>query len=429
MPSSERFRCLADARRCHDFGATNLQRIAQQFARVRIVVDDEQLQFPMSVHAHFAFADMPSSSRTTLNMEATKSLHDSGPYDGRLLDELLQAGVLMLDGQQRCCFASPRACAYFGASDEAALLAGWDDFRTDLDLPDVTALGVGDPPLQRRSDLRTPSGTRRLRFEVHAVNGGHARYLMLLRDRTAMDGAERAQLMASECAANRHVIASLVHDAKGPLNNLHLTLALLASTIGRMGAAHEQHDALARCQRYLDVMQTEETRLAARLNDIHALTQRTDVIRERVEVGALLRDVARLLRHEARIRDAKLELDVATGPAWAFGDAHQLQLAFLAFCECLVDAARPASVITLRVSADAPSGAPRVHLVGTNVAVPVGVATHLFRIGRTADTDSQSVLAARMIIEAHGGEVALVGDAASGGFTIGLPCVPAATIG
>ena len=86
-------------------------------------------------------------------MEATKSLHDSGPYDGRLLDELLQAGVLMLDGQQRCCFASARACAHFGASDEAALLAGWDDFRTDLGLPDVTALGVGDPPLQRRSDL------------------------------------------------------------------------------------------------------------------------------------------------------------------------------------------------------------------------------------------------------------------------------------
>jgi hypothetical protein len=34
-----------------------------------------------------------------------------------------------------------------------------------------------------------------------------------------------------------------------------------------------------------------------------------------------------------------------------------------------------------------------------------------------------------MIIEAHGGEVALVGDSASGGFMIGLPCVPASTIG
>jgi len=430
MPCAERLGRLAHTCRRHDFRAADLERIAQQFARMRIVVDDEQLQFPVYVRFHLVSAGRAFGSRTALNMQATKLLHDSDPYDGRLLDELLQAGVLMLDGKQRCCFASPRACAHFGASDEAALLASWDELRAGLDLPDVAALGVGDPPLQRRSDLLTPSGTRKLRFEVHAVNGGGARYMMLLRDRTAMDGAERAQVMASECTANRHVIASLVHDAKGPLNNLHLTLALLTSTIGRMNAAHDQQDALARCQRYLDVMQTEETRLAARLNDIHALTQRFDVTCERVDVGVLLRDVARLLRHEARIRDAKLELDVATGPAWTFGDPHQLQLAFLAFCECLVDAARPASVITLRVSADTQSGAPRVRLIGTSVAMPVGVTAHLFRISATPDTDAQAVLAGRMIIEAHGGDVTLVGeDAASGGFAIGLPCAPATTIG
>ena len=143
-------------------------------------------------------------------MEATKSLHDSGPYDGRLLGELLEAGVLMLDQQQRCCFASPRACAHFGASDEAALRNGWDDIRAGLDLTDVAALRVGDPPLQRRSDLRTPSGTRKLRFEVHAVNGGAARYMMLLRERTTMDNADCAQVMASDVSVQH---SSLVTHA------------------------------------------------------------------------------------------------------------------------------------------------------------------------------------------------------------------------
>ena len=362
-------------------------------------------------------------------MEAPKPLHDSGPYDGRLLGELLEAGVLMLDQQQRCCFASPRACAHFGASDESALRNGWDDIRAGLDLTDVAALGVGDPPLQRRSDLRTPSGTRKLRFEVHAVNGGAARYMMLLRERTTMDNADCAQVMASECRANRHVIAGLVHDAKGPLNNLHLTLSLLTSTIARIDTGSDQHDALVRCKRYLDVMQTEEARLAARLNDLHALTERTGAEPERVEVGALLAAVARLLRHEARIRDARLELDVAGAPAWTFGDPRQLQLAFLSFCECLVDAARPASLITLGVGSDTPSDGTRVRIVGTSVTMPVGVTAHLFRIGSAADTDHQAVRAGRMIIEAHGGEVALVSDASSGGFAIGLPGAPATTTG
>ena len=220
-----------------------------------------------------------------------------------------------------------------------------------------------------------------------------------------------------------------MHDAKGPLNNLHLTLSLLTSTIARIDTGSDQHDALVRCKRYLDVMQTEEARLAARLNDLHALTERTDAEPERVEVGALLAAVARLLRHEARIRDARLELDVAGAPAWTFGDPRQLQLAFLSFCECLVDAARPASLITLGVGSDTRSDGTRVRIVGTSVTMPVGVTAHLFRIGSAADTDHQAVRAGRMIIEAHGGEVALVSDASGGGFAIGLPCAPATTTG
>jgi signal transduction histidine kinase len=174
-------------------------------------------------------------------------------------------------------------------------------------------------------------------------------------------------------------------------------------------------------------MQSEETRLTACLNDIHALTQPRDATPERVDVGPLLRDIARLLRHEARIREAKLELDESPAPAWTFGDPHQLHLALLAFCACLVDAARPMSVITLRVGADGATGGTSVRIVATDIAMPVGVTSDFFRISGTASSDFQAVFAGRMIIEAHGGDVSLVGDDGAGsGFAIALPGRPAA---
>jgi len=351
-------------------------------------------------------------------MAATETLHDPGPYDGRLLGDMLQAGVVMLDAERRCRYASPRACAHFGEADEAALVQGWDAIRAALDLDVIAALRAGDPPLQRRCDVSTSSGTRKLRFEVHAVGSGSpARYLMLLRERTLIDGADRARFMASECEANRQVITSLVHDAKGPLNNLHLTLALLASALGRMDASNAPAETLARCHRYVDVMQTEETRLADCLNDIHALARNVNATQERIDVGALLRNIAHVLRHEARLHEAKVQVDVATS-AWTFGDPHQLRLALFAFCACLVEAARPMSVITLRV--DAAGDAVRVRIVATRVAIPAALTAALFRISGIAASDFHGVLAGRTMIEAAGGDVTLVDDGTDAGFAIRL---------
>ena len=356
-------------------------------------------------------------------MADQKTLHESSPYDGRLLGELLQPGVIVLDGQRQCSFASPRACAHFGAADEASLQRQWERIRGNLDLDDLPTLAIGDPPVQRRCDVDTSSGTHKLRYEVHAVgDSGVPQYVMLLRERNLLDGADRAQMLASECEANRHLIAGLVHDAKGPLNNLHLTLALLAAAVGKMEASNDNSNSqlLARCRRYIDVMQTEETRLAACLTDIHQISQPPDDTPDRVDVSSLLRDVGRLLRHEVRIREATLEVDVQQ-PAWTFGNRHRLHLALLAFCACVLEAARPGSTITLRVADGSDIARMRVDIFGSNVALPPAMTRAFFRVGGVAASDYPGVLAGRAIIEAQGGHVALVsrGDATTG-FTLTL---------
>jgi signal transduction histidine kinase len=328
---------------------------------------------------------------------------------------------VVFDDRQRFCYASARACAHFGAADDATLQTQWDDIRGKLDLGDLATLRPGDPPLQRRCDVETPAGTRKLRFELHAVGGASPRYLMLLRERMLIDAADRAQIMASESAANRHLIAGLVHDAKGPLNNLHLTLALLAGAMSRMEASTDPDGMLARCRRYIDVMQTEETRLSGCLNDIHALSLHSDAEPEQLDVSALVRAVARLLRHEARVREARLDIDVPTS-AWTFGDAHRLHLALLAFSACLLDAAPPGALITLRVDDGGGTHDIRIDIMGRDVAIPPAVTAAFFRVSGVAASDFPGVLAGRTIVEAHGGDVAILGDdRIHSGFALTLP--------
>ena len=272
-------------------------------------------------------------------MDTRENLHDSGLRDGRLLAYLLQAGVVVLDGAQRCLLASASACELFDAADESDLRDRWDSIHAALGLSTLAAHGAGDPPLQRRAEFCTATGLRALRYEAHAVaDGGHAHHVLLLRERTRIDRADRAILLASEAQAGRHVLTGLVHEAKGPLNNFYLTLSLLSASLARMEANAAPQTTPAQWSRYLDVLRNEAARLAGCLNDLESLTRLGDTTRERVDLCALSRDVLRVLRHEATMRETTIDLDVPSTPVWIEGDAHALRLALLAFASAVLDA-------------------------------------------------------------------------------------------
>jgi signal transduction histidine kinase len=338
-------------------------------------------------------------------MDSPEALHDSGLRDAGLLSRLLHAGILMLDGAHRCRYASAVACELLGAPDEAALRTGWDDIRVQLPLEEMAGITENDLPLLGRVDVQTAAGPRLLRVEVHAIPGeGH---LMLIRDRARLDDADRVLLSASEAHANRHALAGLVHEAKGPLNNFHLTLALLASALARTGGPAHADATRARWPRYLDVLQTETARLTRCLDDIGALAQPGDPGRVPVDLHAMTHDVMRLLRPEATIRDARIELDGHPSPVHVRGHPRQLQLALLGFTTTLLEATPPGGVISLRVHPAHANVGPRIHVEASPAAIPPALETELFRIGSAADSRYPAAIAGRMIIEAHGGDVSI----------------------
>lgn len=355
---------------------------------------------------------------------APDGLHDSGLQSSRLLARLLPAGVVVLDNAQQCCFASPRACELLGAPGSVSLAAAWPSIRPQLPLAELSARSDADGPLQRRVDLQTPLGTRLLRLEVHRLDdGAETRYVILVRDRRRIDDADHALLLASEAHANRPAFAGLVHEAKGPLNNFQLTLALLVSGLARIESLPGAATISARWRHYFDVLQTEASRLLRCMDDINALARPADTGRQRIDIGASLRDVLRLLHHEATMREVRLELDVPAEPAWVVGDARQLRLALLGFTTCLIDVTESGGAVTLH--ADAPDGAEqRLRIGGSPAALSPAFATTLFAIGGACESPYPATIAGRTIIEAHGGAVTI--DLSSPATPAFVVCMPAA---
>lgn len=349
-------------------------------------------------------------------MGAFEPLHVAGPCDIRLLGELLRAGVVMLDHDQQCCQACPRACSELGAPDEATLRQDWARVRTSLSLERFTELREGGAPLHQPFDIPTTAGTKRLRCEAHAINGCEpSRFMMLVRGRE-FDVADRTQLLASEFIASRHIVTSMLHDANGPLNNVHLALALLASSLAHLEADVDAAT-YARVTRYLDVLQAEEKRLAERLNAIGAYAQPRAPVREPVDITGVLRAIRRLLRHEATLHEAVIDVDAPDAPIAVIADPHQLQLALLHLCTSLIEGARRGAIITLRLH-DADDV--RIDLEATGVTLPEALDADLFRVSCASGSDFAAAIASRMIIEGVGGELTIVRTGTTHGFEVRL---------
>lgn len=350
-------------------------------------------------------------------MNARTVLQESGLPDSRLLARLLQAGTLVLDEHDTLTFASAGACDLLGVDDEAALRAHWSELRAQLRVDRWPRTLPDGDAYHGRADVLTPAGPRAIRFEMHGMaDAGSLHRAVLVRDRARVLATDNALLLASEAQANRHVLTGLVHAAKGPLNNFNLTLALLSAGVARGDALASTPEAAARRTRYIDVLQKEATRLASCIDEIHVLTVRHEPSREPIDLVATSIDCARVLRHGATMREVSLELDVPGQPVMGIGDPQLVRLALLSFTICVLELTPAGGRVAWRVMHDRHTLAPSVAITTSQPVLPRALATALFRLSCMAESDYSGAIAARLIVEAQGGDVILhdAGDGAPG---------------
>ena len=345
-------------------------------------------------------------------MDEASEMQDSGLALSRLLADLLDIGVLLVDEAGICRFANTYARELLDAPNEAVAEAQWSTLRTKIDFRAPHAA-----PVLRTVDLTTARGVRRLRVEAHALRdaGGYA---VLLRDRAAIREADLLPMLATRAQASRAMLAGLVHGASGPLNNFNLTLAILDAGIEPSEGIPRAAAASARLRRHLGVLRSEAAALGQRLDELRALADRRPHDPVRFDVAASMRDVARWLRHEAVMREAAIQAD-ASSPVWIAADREAMTLALVALASRLLDTCGPRSVLRLSALHVEREQHCIVRIDVEPASVSAAFAEELFAIRPM--TPDPAPATARMIVEAQGGTLSFQCDPQQCAVVMSLP--------
>lgn len=357
-------------------------------------------------------------------MDAADPLHDPGLPGARLLARFFQAGIVVIDEHDAPAFASAAACDLLGVANEPALRAAWDDIRDGLRIAEWPRQLPDGSSFRGRADFSGRAGGRSIRFEMHAAAcAGRTYRIAHMRDRERLQATDDALILAAEADANQHVLGGLVHSAKGPLNNFNLTLALLTAAISRVEASEFTPEMLARWKRYAGVLAHESERLALCIDSMHALTLRHEPSRKAIDVCALLRECAHVLRHDATMREIALDIDVPESGVHAIGDPRLVRLALVSLTIALLDCAPQGARVGLRLDA-ATVRTPTIMIAMSEGTTPPGLVADLFRVSGMAECEHFAAAAARLIVEAQGGELSVIGEhPRTPGFVIRIPSI------
>jgi signal transduction histidine kinase len=194
------------------------------------------------------------------------------------------------------------------------------------------------------------------------------------------------------------LVAAVTHDLRQPLTALEMSIAaaqhfLRAPAVQVEGALDSLSDAL-----------TQHARMRQSLQVLDDLTVRRDPLCEPIDPVPLVRDVVTLVESDAMARHTSLDLVVSSPVGPVFGDPALMRQALL---NMLLDALEATSLNPRR---DKP-----VTLTVRNVDDTVEIAVTHFGLRREASEVGDWGLAlVRSVVAAHGGTIALEGDAEAG---------------
>jgi signal transduction histidine kinase len=185
--------------------------------------------------------------------------------------------------------------------------------------------------------------------------------------------------VASRLAAISRISGGVAHEIKNPLNAISLRLDLLRE---RLGAPPEE------LAPEIDILSKEVRRLDRVVKTFLDFTRPVEVKFEQVDLAALAREVADLMRPQARLARIALEFEAADDlPALIRGDADVLKQAILNLVTNALDA-MPSMSNTARIDAEKTASATAnvVSDVTTGVVADLAPAGELhLRVAHTGD--------------------------------------------
>lgn len=267
-------------------------------------------------------------------------------------------------------------------------------------------------------ELGSAGDRRALRVELHATTGTAACYLVLVE---TADGDATAQLrLANQALTNSYLASALLHEINAPLNNVKLTLALCDASLARAPADAMPAELRARLERYFKVVGDETSRLTALLEELRRMSTASGEVSETFDLAGLGAEIARLMRHEATIRQIRLDVRPANEMLPARADRRAVLLALMGIVIHLVEQTAAGGVVSVSL---ARASEQEACFIIESSAAEGAAATRdaLDRVSASLRRQDIPLVAARVQIEALHGTVRLTDSNDRFGFAVHLP--------
>jgi signal transduction histidine kinase len=346
----------------------------------------------------------------------------------RRLGALLQAmdvGVILVKGDGSPDFANATACELLSSHSPEELAARWAEVEGPLlqplreDPSRVCADGT-------RMDLEVSrqEGTRRLRFEVYAVDDEEVGFLVLVKDREMLENLERELGLAVQMRGLARFYGALAHDLRAPLNAMVMNIELLRQTVKKEereedGAAPERRE---RQLRYVGVLQQEVQRFDRQLKSLLSHAAPPSEEQNELDLREIVRDLSALLEPQARQQKVELTTDLPETPVTMLGQRDRLKQALL---NVLINAieAMPGGG-TLGIDLAAGNGTAEIAVRDTGPGIEPELLGKIFEMSFTTKSGGTGVglFVSRSIVESHGGRMQIESQTGSG--TLFRICLP-----
>lgn len=296
-------------------------------------------------------------------------------------------------------YASATARELLDCASDEALRRRWETLRPRL-VGDAAAHGVRTNPVVR---LAEAGGGWSLRFECHAVDTGAAGWLVLVRNRRAVDDLETELLLASRMRAQPYEQRVLAHDLKSPLNTMQLSLELLADALAEDDGMPAAVPSRERRLRHVGILREELARLNAILQSALEAREPLGTAAAPFDLREPVREIARLLVPQARRQRVDVDVQMPDAAVPAFGYRERLRQALLNVASASLEGMPEGGRLSLALE-NGPSSVVTVSDTGRGLPQPVLDGLYRTYYAGTPDAGDVRLYAARLTVESHGGE-------------------------
>ena len=337
-------------------------------------------------------------------MGRVKQTHDTNAAEFEAVAKALDFSVLLLDSDTNIKFASAQAHKVFGSKDADELKSQWRDYFDRLKLPDLVQLEKNNKPFHHRTELQNDKATHLLRMEIYPLRHDKCDcYVMYVKDREVLGGLEHELVLASYHYIQRYLISTLVHDLNAPINTMRITLELIDRTLST-AVLGDSNEFATKWERYRNILKEELGKLKTQVADIPNLFDTFEgAVPAAFDVRSMVDGVARFLKHETASKNIRREVELPENPIIIYGRQAELKLALLNLASGLVEATIQGG--RLRLSMAVKEELLEIVFHGDAVDVNQLSCFDDEQLTFASNGNNLGMFVARLIVEAHGGEV------------------------